>query len=138
MAAGSLKAFVLFVRMVEVGCGRQGAVWLLHFDAARLDPLAVLVSASAQSNRLMRRPSGPATSRDQGPEVTRDSAALVLGGGTVTAPELGYRNISKPWFSVGTSIMSSANTGWPNSGPLTIFARIAPVAASRRNSPLLL
>jgi len=28
------------VEMVEVGCGRPGAVWLLHFDAARVDPLA--------------------------------------------------------------------------------------------------
>ena len=36
-AARSLKVFVLSVRAVAVGCGRQGALWLLHLRAARGD-----------------------------------------------------------------------------------------------------
>ena len=40
MAAGSLKVFALLVEVVEVGCGRLGAVWLLHFDAACGDRLS--------------------------------------------------------------------------------------------------
>lgn len=40
MAAGSLRIFLLLVGMIEVGCGRPGAVWLLHFDAASFDPFA--------------------------------------------------------------------------------------------------
>ena len=35
-----LKIVALPVRAVAVGWGRQGAVWLLHFGAARVDPLA--------------------------------------------------------------------------------------------------
>ena len=31
MAALSLKVFAVLVGMLTVGCGRQGAVWLLHF-----------------------------------------------------------------------------------------------------------
>jgi hypothetical protein len=40
VAAGSLKVFALLVEMVEVGYGRTGVVRLLHFDAARVGPLA--------------------------------------------------------------------------------------------------
>jgi hypothetical protein len=43
VAAGSLKVFALLVEAVEVGCGRPGAVRLLHFDAARVDLLAAAV-----------------------------------------------------------------------------------------------
>src|SRR5215472_9053603 len=43
-----------------------------------------------------------------------------------------------PLSWVGMSIMLPANTGWPNSGPVAMFASTAPFAASMRNSPLLL
>ncbi len=33
---GSLKVFALLVEVVEVGCDRSGAAWLLHFGAAPL------------------------------------------------------------------------------------------------------
>jgi hypothetical protein len=34
VAAGLLKVFALLLEVVEVGCGRLGALWLLHFNAA--------------------------------------------------------------------------------------------------------
>jgi hypothetical protein len=39
VAAGLLKVFGILAEMVTVGSGRQGALWLLHFDfgAARVD-----------------------------------------------------------------------------------------------------
>jgi len=40
VAEGSLKVFALLVEVVEVGCGRTGIARLLHFDAARVGPLA--------------------------------------------------------------------------------------------------
>ncbi len=38
-----MKVFALLVEVVEVGCDRLGAGWLLHFGAARVDPLATTV-----------------------------------------------------------------------------------------------
>jgi len=40
VTAGSLKVFALLVEVVEVGYGRTGIARLLHFDAARVGPLA--------------------------------------------------------------------------------------------------
>jgi hypothetical protein len=54
---------MVFRLLVEVGCGRRGAVWLLHFDDARVQmfelptPLDVtrISDTSSLSNILCRR-----------------------------------------------------------------------------------
>jgi len=39
--------------VVEVGCGRSGALWLLHFDAAPVDRLVAAVSWMSQAGRAV-------------------------------------------------------------------------------------